>query len=96
MRTLNVGLIGAGFMGKAHSLAYAALPMFFWPPPAVPVRKMVAELNAEAAAEAAARFGFETATADWRSLVESDATNLKVTFPLDLHLAEWILQHREA
>lgn len=28
-------------------------------------------------------------------LVESDATNLKVTFPLDLHLAEWILQHRE-
>jgi 2-C-methyl-D-erythritol 4-phosphate cytidylyltransferase len=29
-------------------------------------------------------------------LVESDTTNLKVTFPLDLHLAEWILQHRDA
>lgn len=29
-------------------------------------------------------------------LVESDTTNLKVTYPLDLHLAEWILQHREA
>jgi 2-C-methyl-D-erythritol 4-phosphate cytidylyltransferase len=29
-------------------------------------------------------------------LVESDTTNLKVTFPLDLHLAEWILQHRES
>lgn len=28
-------------------------------------------------------------------LVESDATNLKVTFPLDLHLAEWILSNRE-
>lgn len=28
-------------------------------------------------------------------LVESDATNLKVTWPLDLHLAEWILQNRE-
>lgn len=28
-------------------------------------------------------------------LVESDTTNLKVTYPLDLHLAEWILQHRE-
>jgi 2-C-methyl-D-erythritol 4-phosphate cytidylyltransferase len=28
-------------------------------------------------------------------LVEADATNLKVTYPLDLHLAEWILQNRE-
>jgi len=27
-------------------------------------------------------------------LVEGDATNLKVTFPLDLHLAEWILTNR--
>jgi predicted dehydrogenase len=31
VRTVNVGVIGAGFMGKAHSLAYAAMPMFFWP-----------------------------------------------------------------
>lgn len=28
-------------------------------------------------------------------LIEGDATNLKVTFPLDLHLAEWILNNRE-
>jgi len=28
-------------------------------------------------------------------LVQGDTTNLKVTYPLDLHLAEWILQHRE-
>jgi 2-C-methyl-D-erythritol 4-phosphate cytidylyltransferase len=28
-------------------------------------------------------------------LVEGDVTNLKVTWPLDLHLAEWILQNRE-
>ena len=27
-------------------------------------------------------------------LVASDPTNLKVTYPLDLHLAGWILQHR--
>lgn len=29
-------------------------------------------------------------------LVLSDATNLKVTYPLDMHLAEWILRNREA
>ena len=28
-------------------------------------------------------------------LVQGDATNLKVTYPLDLHLAEWILENRE-
>ncbi len=27
-------------------------------------------------------------------LVEGDATNLKVTYPLDLHVAEWILSNR--
>jgi len=27
-------------------------------------------------------------------LVEGDVTNLKVTYPLDLHLAEWILRNR--
>jgi len=27
-------------------------------------------------------------------LVEGDATNLKVTYPLDLHVAEWILRNR--
>ncbi len=27
-------------------------------------------------------------------LVQGDATNLKVTYPLDLHLAEWILHNR--
>jgi 2-C-methyl-D-erythritol 4-phosphate cytidylyltransferase len=28
-------------------------------------------------------------------LVAADATNLKVTYPLDLQLAEWILQQRK-
>ena len=31
-QSINVGLIGGGFMGKAHSLAYAAMPMFFIEP----------------------------------------------------------------
>lgn len=69
MEKLNVGLIGGGFMGKAHSLAYAAMPMFFWPAPAIPVRRTVAEADAGLAEEAARRFGFENSTDDWQSLV---------------------------
>ena len=32
MRDLNIALIGGGFMGKAHSLAYAAMPMYLLNP----------------------------------------------------------------
>lgn len=70
MKHLNVGLIGAGFMGKAHSLAYAAMPMFFWPAPAIPNRRIIADISDESARDAAARYGFELSTGDWRKVIE--------------------------
>ncbi len=86
MQELNVGLIGGGFMGKAHSLAYAAMPMFFWPAPALPVRRTVAEANADLAATAAKRFGFERSTADWREIVEDpDIHVVDIATPNNLH-----------
>ncbi|MDO5083583.1 MAG: Gfo/Idh/MocA family oxidoreductase [Arachnia propionica] len=86
MQELNVGLIGGGFMGKAHSLAYAAMPMFFWPAPAIPVRRIVAEADAELAATAARRFGFERSTADWREIVEDpDIHVVDIATPNNLH-----------
>src|SRR5690349_17486307 len=85
-RTLNVGLIGAGFMGKAHSLAYAAMPMFFWPAPAIPQRKLIAEVTDELAQEAAARFGYERATSDWRAVVDDPEIDLvDIAVPNDAH-----------
>jgi predicted dehydrogenase len=86
MKTLNVGMIGAGFMGKAHSLSFAAMPMFFWPAPAIPVRKMVADVTEEAAAEAAKRLGFELYTADWREVVEHpDIDVIDIVTPNNSH-----------
>ena len=76
MKTLNVGVIGAGFMGKAHSLAYAGMPMFFWPPPALPHRKIIAEITEDRAEEAARRFGYESHTADWRRVVEDRSIDI--------------------
>lgn len=69
MRKINIGMIGAGFMGKAHSLSMAAMPMFFWPAPAIPVRKVVCDLTMEAAEQAALRLGFEKYTDNWRDVV---------------------------
>jgi predicted dehydrogenase len=86
VRTLGVGLIGAGFMGKAHSLAYAAMPMFFWPAPALPDRRMVAEVKEAQAEEAARRFGFESHTTDWRRVVADDSIDIvDVATPNDTH-----------
>lgn len=86
MKQLNVGLIGGGFMGKAHSLAYAAMPMFFWPAPAIPVRHTIAEASEELAAEAAQRFGFQRSTSDWRSVVEDPAIDVvDIATPNHLH-----------
>src|SRR4051812_50139230 len=63
-------------MGKAHSLAYAAMPMFFWPAPAVPRRLVIAELGDEAAREAAQRYGYERSTGDWRAGIDDPGGEL--------------------
>ena len=73
-------------MGKAHSLAYAAMPMFFWPAPAVPHRRLLAELDPAVADEAARRFGFDQSTGNWRDVVASDQIDLvDIAVPNDAH-----------
>ena len=86
MKTVNVGVIGAGFMGKAHSLAYAAMPMFFWPAPALPHRRVIAEVTDELAREAAARFGYDRGTGDWRRVIDDPEVDLvDIATPNDRH-----------
>ena len=86
VRTVNVGVIGAGFMGKAHSLAYAAMPMFFWPPPAIPRRLTIAELGDAAAREAAQRYGYERWAGDWRAVIDDpDVEVVDIAVPNDAH-----------
>ena len=51
---VRIGLIGAGWMGKAHTVAYRNVPLVFGPEPAMPKLEMVADVNPDWA-EAAAR-----------------------------------------
>ena len=37
MPELKIGLVGAGWMGKAHAMCYRAQPLAFGGQPAVPV-----------------------------------------------------------
>src|SRR3712207_4158476 len=67
--TVGVGMLGYGFMGKAHSNGYKTLAYMTWPPPLMPELVAIAGRNAEAVAGAARRYGFAGHVTDWRELV---------------------------
>src|SRR6476660_3539965 len=68
-KTVNVGLIGTKFMGKAHSNAYLKVAKFFAPDPA-PVMKAICGRHADETVEFAKRFGWESHESDWKKLCE--------------------------
>jgi predicted dehydrogenase len=76
IQTIGVGLLGYAFMGRAHSHAYRTLSYMAWPPPLIPRLVSVAGRDAEAAREAARRFGFEDHATHWRALVEDARVEL--------------------
>jgi len=84
--SVNVAMIGGGFMGKAHALAYATMPMFFWPAPAIPVRRVVVDVTEALAEDARNRFGFAESCGDWRAVIDrSDIDVIDIVTPNDSH-----------
>ncbi|NHN48621.1 Gfo/Idh/MocA family oxidoreductase [Halostella sp. JP-L12] len=67
--TLQVGVLGYRFMGKAHANALARLPMFFPDAPDVE-RDVIVGRDEEALADAADRLGFSRTATDWRDVIE--------------------------
>ena len=51
-KTVNIGMIGYAFMGKAHSNAYRKITYMTWPPPLMPQLVAIAGRNEEAVAGA--------------------------------------------
>ena len=82
---LTVGLVGAGFMGRAHSNAYKQAPQFF-DLDVQPVLKAVCARNREHAQSFAAKWGFESVETDWRRLVDRpDVALIDIASPNDTH-----------
>ena len=71
MQTLNIGLIGTGFMGRTHSNAYSQVGKFF-PHTILPVRRAVCARNPQTTAAFAQNWGWEEVVPDWRALVARD------------------------
>ncbi|MEG1846929.1 MAG: Gfo/Idh/MocA family oxidoreductase [Lachnospiraceae bacterium] len=86
MKKINVGLIGAGFMAKAHSVAYAGMPMFFWPAPAIPYKKMIVDIQEELAKDACEKFAFESYSTDWHDVINnSEIDVVDICTPNNVH-----------
>jgi len=86
MQDINIALIGGGFMGKAHSLAYAAMPMYFWPAPARPVRKVIVDVTEKLASTAALRYGWEGHSTSWQDVIaDPDIHVVDIATPNNLH-----------
>ena len=82
---LRIGLIGTGFMGKAHVFGFASAPKVFDLPYRLELHT-VADITPEAATRAAQELGFAHATADWRSMVENPEIDvIDITAPNALH-----------
>ena len=73
MKEVRIGLIGTGYIGKAHAIAYAQAPTVFNLRGRL-VREMVAEVTPELAAARAQAFGFNRSTGDWRSVTANTST----------------------
>jgi predicted dehydrogenase len=71
-RTIGVGLLGYGFMGKAHSNAWRTIPYIFWPSTARPKLASIAGRTEQAVREAATRYGYAAYSTDWADVIADE------------------------
>ncbi|MCC6507860.1 MAG: Gfo/Idh/MocA family oxidoreductase [Pirellulaceae bacterium] len=85
MKELRIGMIGYGFMGKAHSNAYAQANHFF-KCEYKPVLKALCARNAEKAKSFAETWGYQSIETDWRKLVARDDIDaVDICTPNNIH-----------
>ena len=93
--SIGVGLIGTGYMGKCHALAWTGVKAVFGDGPR-PALIHLAEVTGDIARQKAGEFGFAKATGDWRELVaDPDVDVVSVTTPNAFH-AEMAIAALEA
>ena len=85
MKTVNVAMIGAKFMGRAHSHAWSSAPKFF-DLALQPVMKVVCAQDLKRTREFADKWGWQDVETDWRRVVErSDVEIVDICTPTYLH-----------
>jgi myo-inositol 2-dehydrogenase/D-chiro-inositol 1-dehydrogenase len=84
-KPLNIGLVGYGFMGRAHSNAFRQAANFF-DVPFTPVLKAICARTGDRAQAFAGRWGYEHVENDWRALIDrNDIDLIDIATPNDSH-----------
>ena len=71
MKTLRVGMVGCGFMGKAHSNAWYKVNRFFEPGATAEMTAVCDQIES-VAKEVAGKWGWKSYETDWQTLVKRD------------------------
>jgi predicted dehydrogenase len=83
--TLNIGMIGYAFMGRAHSNAWRQVGRFFDLPVDVHLHTICGRTTS-AVEKAAARLGWDNVSNDWRAVVADPGIDVvDITTPNDSH-----------
>jgi predicted dehydrogenase len=85
MERIGVGLIGTGFMGKCHAMAFGAVKAVFGDVPHVD-RVALCDVDEAHAQLRADEYGFARATTNWRDLLADPSIHLiSITSPNGMH-----------
>lgn len=85
MSEIGIGIIGGGYMGKAHSVAYASVGAVFGTK-LRPRLEMICASNDTSAEKYRKAYGFARATADWSVLVNDDKIDaVVIACPQEMH-----------
>jgi predicted dehydrogenase len=85
MTSLGIGLIGTGFMGKCHAMAWSHVRPVFADVPEIRLETLC-DVDPELARARAAEYGFARAETDWRKLVDDPRIDVvSITAPNNVH-----------
>ncbi len=85
-KPVKIGMIGYGFMGRAHSNGYLRVGNFFPELKHRPVLKAACARNADAIKKFADQWGYESTETDWRKLIDrKDIDAIDICTPNNTH-----------
>jgi predicted dehydrogenase len=85
MSEIGIGIVGGGYMGKAHSVAMSAVGAVF-NTALRPRLEVICASSPESAERYRAAYGFQRATDDWRALVEDPKVEaIVIASPQETH-----------
>ncbi len=86
MKQLRIGMIGTGFMARAHSNAYKRIGDFFPELEYRPVLQTVCSRRAQRASDFAAQWNYQNSVTNWRDVVHDDAIDaVDICSPNETH-----------